>query len=198
MGLSWQLVGEQVFGASGYRYCGNILVPLGDVRFAHDEALATAAQALANRVASEFGLVGVNGVDFVARDGIPYAVEVNPRWSASMELVEQAYGLSVFGAHVAACSQGKLPDFDLHHARATGTAVGKAVVFAPNDVVIGDTQAWLADGTVRDVPCPAERILAGQPVCTVFASADDTSGCHSALVRSAERIYADLAAWRRR
>jgi len=33
--------------------------------------------------ASEFGLLGINGLDFVARDGIPYPIEVNPRWSAT-------------------------------------------------------------------------------------------------------------------
>ena len=27
IGLSWQMIGDGAFGASGYRYCGNILVP---------------------------------------------------------------------------------------------------------------------------------------------------------------------------
>ena len=28
-------------------------------------------------------------------------IEINPRWSASMELVERAHGVSVFGVHAA-------------------------------------------------------------------------------------------------
>ncbi len=52
--------------------------------------LADTASALASAVTGEFGLVGVNGIDFIVRDGIPYAIEVNPRWCASMELVERA------------------------------------------------------------------------------------------------------------
>ena len=204
LGVSRQLVGEHAFGAAGYRYCGSILAAAGDAQFPRDEALVDAACALARAVAEEFGVVGVNGIDFVARDGVPYAIEVNPRWSASMELVERAYGLSVFGAHAAACVAGALPEFDLARARRAGGAAGKAVVFARRDVVAGDTRAWLrgdaagAAATVRDIPHPGERIRAGRPVCTVFAAGPDAAACHDALVRRAELVYADLDAWEQR
>jgi predicted ATP-grasp superfamily ATP-dependent carboligase len=112
-----------------------------------------------------------------------------------MELVERAFGLSVFGAHAAACRDGVLPDFDLARARCVKGAVGKAVVFARHDVVVGDTREWLAEGSsgdVRDVPRPGARIGAGRPVCTVFASARDDAECHTLLVRQAERVYTQL------
>jgi predicted ATP-grasp superfamily ATP-dependent carboligase len=195
LGVSRQLIGEEAFGAAGYQYCGNILAAAGDAQFARDEALVYAACGLARAVAGEFDLVGVNGIDFVARDGIPYAIEVNPRWSGSMELVERAYDLSVFGAHAAACAGGALPGFDLVRARSGAAAVGKAVVFARRDVAIGDTRAWLEDASVRDVPHPGEHVGAGRPVCTVFAAGRDGAGCHAALVRRAERVYEDLAVW---
>ena len=112
-----------------------------------------------------------------------------------MELVERAYGLSMFGAHAAACTAGALPAFDLARARRGAGAIGKAVVFARRDVVIGDTRAWLADPNVRDVPHPGERIRAGRPVCTVFAEARDAAACSTALVRRADAVYAELAVW---
>jgi predicted ATP-grasp superfamily ATP-dependent carboligase len=180
------LIGEEPFGASRFRYCGNILVAAGE-----DDALVDGACAVARAVCEEFGLVGVNGIDFVAKGGVPYAIEVNPRWCASMELVERAFGPSVFGAHAAACRDGRLPDVDLARAR-PADAVGKAVVFARHDVTAGDTRAWLADADVRDVPRPGARIRAGRPVCTVFATARDQAECHAELVRRAERIYAVL------
>jgi predicted ATP-grasp superfamily ATP-dependent carboligase len=189
LGVSRQLVGEEVFGASGYRYCGNILLAAGQ-----DDAAVDAIGALARVVCEEFGLVGVNGIDFVVKEGIPYAIEVNPRWCASMELVERAYGLSVFGAHAAACRVGVLPDFELAWARRRVEAVGKAVVFARCDVTVGDTRAWLVNGDVRDVPHPGARIRSGRPVCTVFAAGRDAAECHASLVRRAERIYAQLTA----
>ncbi len=197
LGVSRQLVGEHAFGAAGYRYCGNILAAAGDAQFARDEALVAAACALAQAVAEELGVVGVNGIDFIARDGVPYAIEVNPRWSSSMELVERAYGLSVFGAHAAACEAGTLPAFDLVSARRGAGAAGKAVVFARQDVTVGDTRVWLADSSVRDIPRPGARIAAGRPVCTVFAAGRDAVACHAALVRRAERVYAELGAWER-
>jgi len=186
LGVSRQLIGEESFGASGYRYCGNILLAAG-----RDDDLVDGACAVAAAVCEEFSLVGVNGIDFVATRGIPYAIEVNPRWCASMELVERAFGLSVFGAHAAACRDGVLPDFDLGRARRVD-AVGKAVVFARHDVTVGDTRAWLADADVRDVPHSGARIRAGRPVCTVFANARDETECHASLVRRAARVYAQL------
>jgi uncharacterized protein len=189
LGVSRQLVGEAAFGATAYRYCGNILAAQSDW---DDAAIVNRAAMLARAVAEEFGVVGVNGIDFVVRDGAPFAIEVNPRWSASMELVERAHGFSVFEAHAAACARGVLPAVDLTQARPGAGAVGKAVVFARRDVVVGDTMSWLADGTVRDIPHSGERITAGQPICTVFADGRDTLSCRLELVRRAEGIYAEL------
>ena len=194
LGVSRQLVGESMFGAAGYQYCGSILAAAGDPQFARDEALVHAAGALAQAVADEFGVVGVNGIDFVARDGVPYAIEVNPRWSGSMELVERVYGLSGFGVHAAACTHGTLPEFDFTKARRGVGALGKAIVFARRDVTAGDTHAWLADASVRDVPQPGARVRAGRPMCTVFATGRDSVSCYAALVRRAKRMCVEFSA----
>lgn len=195
LGISRQLVGEAAFGAGGFRYCGSILAPAGDSQFARDAELARAASALAEVVTAAFSLTGVNGIDFIARDAGPQAIEVNPRYSASMELVERAYGISIFDVHAAACTTAELPAFDLAHARRTHRAVGKAVVFARHDVICGDTSRWLADPGVRDVPRPNEPVRAGSPVCTVFADGPTSSACYAALVARAERVYEALDAW---
>lgn len=154
---------------------------------------------MASVLAESFDLVGVNGIDFIVHDGVPQAIEVNPRWTGAMELVEQAYGLSVFGAHAAACRAGELPDFDLRSVRQRlSRAVGKAVIFSRHDVAVGDTRSWLNEGgrdAVRDVPRPGQRIPLGGPVCTVFATGPDMAACRAALVTRAERVYARLAGW---
>jgi uncharacterized protein len=187
LGVCRQLIGEAPFGASGYQYCGNILVAAGE-----DDRVVGSARALAETVCAEFGLVGVNGIDFVAKDGVPHAIEVNPRWCASMELVERAYGLSVFGAHAAACRDGALPEFDVARARRGLRAVGKAIVYARNDVTVANTREWLKDSDLRDVPVPGARIAAGGPVCTVMAAGADAEQCHARLVQRAQRVYGAL------
>jgi predicted ATP-grasp superfamily ATP-dependent carboligase len=207
IGVSRQLAGEDAFGTAGFQYCGNILAPSGDAQFARDRLLVRRAAQLARAIAEEFDLVGVNGVDFVARDGVPYAIEVNPRWTASMELVERAYGLSVFAAHAAACVNGVLPasgDFDLGKARRGVQASARPSSSRSGhrgDVVTGrsdrapatDHRPPTTDHWIRDVPHPREKIAAGRPVCTVLAAGRDALACHAALVERAGRICADLA-----
>ena len=195
LGISRQLVGDAAFGARGYRYCGSILLGESELAEASVGRLASRAATLASAAAEAFGLVGVNGVDFIAHGTEPVPIEVNPRWCASMELVERAHGLSVFGAHARACASARLPAVDVIAAARGAAAVGKAIVFARADAIVGDTRPWLDDVTVRDVPAPGERISAGQPVCTVFAGGRTQDECYRALVARADRVYAQVTGW---
>jgi predicted ATP-grasp superfamily ATP-dependent carboligase len=192
MGISRQLIGDEAFGASSYRYCGNVLASADDEVFT--ERAVGSLIALAHEVTAQFGLVGLNGIDCVIEDEVPYAIEVNPRWCASMELVERRYGVSMFGAHAAACADGVLPAFELARVRQTRSVPGKAIVFARSDVVVGDTRSWLGDETVRDVPKPGEQFTRGQPICTVFAEGESSAECLQALKRRAHEIYVALGA----
>jgi predicted ATP-grasp superfamily ATP-dependent carboligase len=194
LGVSRQLVGDAAFGSSGFRYCGSIIAAPHDSEFSGGIAVVDRASALAGAAAFEFGLRGVNGIDFVASGNELFPIEMNPRWSSSMELVERLFGWSVFGVHAAACAQATLLPFDLPAATHGVSAVGKAIVFARTELLLGDTRGWLADPTVRDVPHPGERIHAGQPICTVFAGGAAGRRCYEALVTRAERLYLDLAA----
>ena len=189
LGVTRQLIGDAAFGATGYHYCGSILVSRGA-----PDSIVTGARAAARAVVEAFDLAGVNGVDFVVHQGSIYVIEVNPRWTASVELAERAYGLSAFASHAAACARGALPDFDLTHTVRRGDAVGKAIVFARNDVTVGDTQKWIGDDSIRDVPHPGELIHAGRPVCTVFATGSNDEDCYAALAKRAGRVYSELAA----
>jgi predicted ATP-grasp superfamily ATP-dependent carboligase len=184
LGLSRQLVGDAAFGAAGFRYCGSIVEPFAPI-------VAQRAGALARAVSAAFGLVGANGVDFILRGEEPVAIEVNPRWCSSMDLIERVTGMSVLAAHARACESGELPD----PPRLPATATGKAIVFSRRAVTIEDNRAWLADADVRDVPCNGERIGAGRPVCTVYASAGDGAACHAALAARSAAIQEQLEEW---
>ena len=160
------------------------------------------ASALASAVTGEFGLVGVNGIDFIVRDGIPYAIEVNPRWCASMELVERAWGFPVLDAHASACRAGALPAFDLQEP--PGAEAGKAPQPSARRLCTRGGMSPSATrgrgsstGDIRDIPRPGERIPAGRPVCTVFATGLDANACHEALIGSAGQVYAQLDTWAR-
>jgi uncharacterized protein len=65
--------------------------------------LASRLESLGNALAFSFGLTGWFGVDFVLRDGIPWPVEINPRYTASLEIHELAAGRSLLPEHRHAC-----------------------------------------------------------------------------------------------
>lgn len=185
LGVSRQLIGGSAFGVSGFRYCGNILSVRPDT--------IASARALVQALTDAFPLVGVGSIDFIATGAGLCPIEVNPRWTASMELLELARDISVFRMHADACMRGVLPSFDPTRRRAAEAVHGKAIVFSRDDVVVGDTREWLADSSVRDVPRAGELVGAGQPICTVFASGSDEADCHEKLVERAERIYVDVS-----
>jgi hypothetical protein len=189
LGITRQLVGEPLFGAGGFRYCGSLLGH-GKVSLFDDEArLREAAVRLAGMVAEEFGLVGLNGIDFIARNGVPWPIEVNPRPCASMELVERAGGPPLFELHARACA-GRLP---VSRAGRTGPrrVLGKVVVFARREVIVDALPSSLL-AEAADLPHPGERIGRGHPICTLFAEARDAAACVRTLAAHARALYAAL------
>lgn len=186
LGLSRQLVGLPGFGSTGFRYCGSLLCGGAAPLFDRQPVVLRSAVAAASAVTETFGLVGVNGLDFIARDGEAWVVELNPRYSASMELVERAHGISIFQAHVDGCS-GRLPSA-AHLHRPLGRVHGKAVVYAMESSVARRVRRW-RDEPIRDVPRPGERIERGRPICTVFAAAESAAGCMAVLEARAAWVY---------
>ncbi len=183
LGLTRQLIGDAAFGATGHRWCGNLLGSAGaPVLTAEDEVLANATAA-AQALTRAFGLRGVNGIDFIARDGAAVVIEVNPRWTAAAELVEPSMPVPLFAAHVEG-SEGTL----IAHGGTLDGVVGKAVVFAPSDCVMPNTDAWLVDGNIRDVPATGSVVPRGAPICTVLASGASAEGCYGALREGAASI----------
>ena len=121
--------------------------------------------AICAHLASAFELRGLFGVDLVWDGERAWVVEVNPRPTGSLECVEAAHDVGVFAAHLEACS-GRLPP--LTAASEPRRAAGKAILFATQEVRVGETHGWPERG-IRDVPHPHERIASGHPICTLVS-----------------------------
>ena len=192
MGLSEQLIGLAELGVREFVWCGNLLpLRLGPT---NRSAFLEIVKAMAARLTRRFGLRGVNGFDLVVADDAdgcprPFLVEVNPRYTASMELVERAYGLNVFSVHLEALA-GTLPDFSLAQHTA-GPYLGKGIVFARQALTVPETMGGVECGR-RDIPFPGDRIKAGHPVCTVFAEGDGRNSCLNKLLASAEAVRREI------
>ena len=188
LGICEQLIGEPAFGVRGYRWCGNVAPPR--LPAAERDALGCQARAICSQVAAAFALRGLFGVDLIWDREHAWTIEVNPRPTASLEVIEAMQThppeVGIFDAHLRACA-GELPRIEVGH----GRAAGKAVLFATEDVVIGDSERWLERG-VRDVPHPGERIAAGHPICTVMAAGATPEGALAGLEEEVARLRAEL------
>jgi hypothetical protein len=190
LSVTEQLIGREELGTRGYTWCGNIL-PLALRSSEEIYAIVQSVERTVARLTHRFDLRGVNGIDFVVTDSAegpvhPYLVEVNPRYTASMELVDRAYGLSVFDLHVRSFD-GELPAFSLAERLDDPRFYGKGIVYADEDVMMPNTADWRREGR-RDVPFSGERIAAGHPICTVLAEGENRAECWRRLVGKAENV----------
>ena len=153
IGVTKQLVGERSFHARSFSYCGSIgPLPL-------EASLSDKFLVLGNTLSRTFGLRGVWGLDCVLSNSTPYAIEINPRWSASLEVIERALNLDLFTLHVNACEQASHSvAFDQNentHANpllqsssytnnlvGTAPCVGKAILYADRDRIAPEPSAW--------------------------------------------------------
>jgi predicted ATP-grasp superfamily ATP-dependent carboligase len=110
------------------------------------------------------GLVGLNGLDFMMRDGEWSALEVNPRPTATMDLYDPDFPRGLLDWHMRA-TRGELPDAPVPDgpARAHGIVRAPFAWEVPADFRFPE---WC-----RDLPDPLARFSPGDPVCTVHAAA---------------------------
>ena len=200
LGLTRQLVGEPELHAKPFHYCGSIGPLPIDGRM--QENLAQ----LGHVLAAEFGLLGLFGVDGILADGEFWPVEINPRYTASVEVLELALGVATMTLHRDACTRGAIPAESAAIGRRLstekGNMLGKAILFSSESIEVRDLSGYLRDPLdctsrwpvprIADVPRAGEQFAAGQPICTVFARGHSVDACRAALIGAARRLYGRL------
>jgi predicted ATP-grasp superfamily ATP-dependent carboligase len=192
IGITEQLVGVEQFGAQGFRYCGSML-PLPEILAPETgKAVIDQARRISDFLTRSYGLTGVNGFDFILDGDQVCLIEVNPRYSASMELIERAYGLPIYVHHVQAALDRLLPEFKLETQLNRGKFFGKSILFCEMESIVPGTFAH-TDLDLRDIPSPGEKLHEGSPVCTLLASRETYAETFAELVRQSgkmkEQIY---------
>ena len=192
IGISEQLIGLAELGAGEFVWCGNLL-PLR-IDPGNRAAFLGSVENMATRLTRGFGLQGVNGLDLVVANDAhrcprPILVEVNPRYTASMELMEKAHKINIFSLHLSAMA-GQLPKFSPPQ-HLEGPFIGKGIVFAKRTLTVPEAMGR-AEQDRRDIPFPRDRIRAGGPVCTVLAKGDDRESCLDNLLASARGVRREI------
>jgi predicted ATP-grasp superfamily ATP-dependent carboligase len=132
----------------------------------------------------------VFGVDFILNGDRAFVVEVNPRYPASVEVIEHMQGRAVFG-----------------NEPGTGDSVrgfmGKAIYYAPRRTAFPKTGPWDVDlagvfdpwrlPEFADIPDVGANIEAGWPVLTLFGRGSSPSAVRDQLQSRAAELDSLLA-----
>src|SRR6185437_11286948 len=151
-----------------------------------------AIERLGHALADRLGLVGLFGVDLILDgDGRPWPVEVNPRYTASVEVIELATGRPLMDDHRRAC-EGRAVGLGGASGTRPGRYVAKEIVFSGAGGVFPAGPVEPADPSdpfrvpaVADVPVAGSRFSAGEPVLTVFAEGGTPEGARRAAAERA-------------
>ncbi len=188
-GVTQQLIGRP---DAEFAYVGSLgPCALGDV-------VSAQLQSIGDSFWQSLGLRGLFGVDFILHRNTVWPVEINPRYTASVEVLELAYGHSLMDEHrrvfdplpTVANVVPPLPRWEF---------VGKRVLFATAPLQFPGIDRDLLPPNfdprefpvVADVPYPGTLIEKGEPIMTVFARGSSFNDCEAQLERS-------LDVWRRR
>ncbi len=195
VGLTEQLVGEEWLHAPPFGYCGSVYP------YAHGDYTAKLAQSFIHTVALRSGLCGLCGIDMIGDHTARRPVEINPRYPASVEVIELATGVSVLRKHrVAFDTSIPTPSvwpFGFHH------PVGKAIYYAPRRLTFPPAGPWDDDldrpfdpwrvPGYADIPDAGAVVEKGWPVLTFFATAATPDECKTKLRHTAadlDRLFA--------
>ncbi|MGQ0637227.1 MAG: ATP-grasp domain-containing protein [Planctomycetaceae bacterium] len=193
LGITRQLVGVPAVGAPEFAWCGALTLASMPLRV--EETMCR----IGEQIAAAGGLQGLFGCDFVVSAGVPWLTEVNPRYTAAMELLDYALHTSLVAWHVRACTgeiagvsdlAAHISNLRLQEPTRRGVS-GKVVLFAESDLVVGDATELLRDPCddrlplAADLPAPGSRLPRGWPVCTLFAEGSNEEACLEKLLARA-------------
>jgi len=140
-------------GGSAYGFCGS--------QTPFDHPLAPRMMAYAEKIAASSGCRGSLGIDFVVGEE-PCAIEVNPRFQATLDTVERALAMNLFSAHARAC-QGVLPE----RVPDPVCVSVRQILFAEKDCTVhGDLSSLFP--AVSDIPWPGTSFEEGRAVVSVY------------------------------
>jgi predicted ATP-grasp superfamily ATP-dependent carboligase len=223
IGMTEQLIGVSWLHAVPFAYCGNIgPLPLTESEQHFLEKLGT-------HLTRHFQLCGLFGLDLLREGEQFFVTEINPRYTASVELYELASQVPLLAWHgtmfdkdrisplapvlrgegleVRGRTRGNLDRFatalepltpnpsplrtGARGEKQARPCLGKAIYYAPRDLVITDQfqnytppELWQLP-LYADLPCPGTTVRAGHPVLTLFVAEKAAATCRFRLEKAA-------------
>lgn len=187
IGVCEQLIGPEFGAPTEFGYAGSI----GPI--AVSDRTRELLQRLSDTLTREAQLRGLFGIDFILADDTPWLVELNPRYTASIEVLERALGLALLAKHTSACSNRTAT---VRERIVSNCIVGKQILFAASDMTVPDLEAPFESAghtpalpLIADIPSSGTRIATGWPICTVFIAAENLTVCQERLTERVQWVH---------
>jgi len=198
-GVTHQVFGQKQLGAGGFKYCGSF----GPAELTNE--LNQEIERIGRVLAVEAGLVGLFGVDLLINGNELSVLEVNPRYTASIEVLELALNDSLLRRHLQAFKSTQA--IDRGPSRKT-EKVGKVVIYHSGaspvevdehflDVLNRQTEAvfhdaWIHGAWIADIPTQHSIIHPEQPICSLLAQGTNGDEVMDRLFSVATRLISSL------
>jgi len=142
----------------------------------------------AEQAVSFSGCRGSVGVDFIAGQN-PWAIEINPRFQATLDTVEMATGCNLFSLHIDAC-RGTIPDAMPKPLR----FAARRILFAERDLTIRDDLKHLAP-RISDIPWMGSEFEEGAAVMSVYGWGKTRAGALDMLDKTITHLRRYMSRW---
>ncbi|ADQ14387.1 ATP-grasp domain-containing protein [Halanaerobium hydrogeniformans] len=159
---------------SPFKYGGNILIK-------PSSQLVQKSKTLINLLTKRYSLRGINGVDFIKKANDLYFLELNPRFTAAVELLLDIYGSELFAIYFENDLQkdylakylkqlkkikAKLILYSFYDLKVTHNITEHIDKFASNNF----------DFKIKDIPEAGESFAKGEPLCTLIIETESEEG----------------------
>lgn len=168
LGITRQLVGEAWTGARKFQYAGTV------APWQLPEKVIAQVTRIGEVVAHDFQLDGWFGVDFVYAEQIVWPVEVNPRTTAAVEIIQRATEIQ--------------------------TPAGKAILYAKYPLTVSraiSDQLLHRAGPIErpqlaDIPNAGMQITPGEPILTILTEGDSLAEVEAKLRQKVAQLEVEL------
>ncbi|MEZ5951400.1 MAG: ATP-grasp domain-containing protein [Planctomycetaceae bacterium] len=192
LGCTRQIIGSPELPARPFAYAGN-LFPLQSFEAIDRDHLLPLLHTIGRTCALACGLRGLWGLDFVLAGQTPYLVEINPRYTAALELMELAEQRSLL-RDLPGLAEGRQVPPRGERSKPT-RSIGKRILYASRDFELPCDWSWdvvagrVGQGhggegercwsvpTFSDLPAAGTAFRREDPICTIWATGDTGADC---------------------
>ncbi|MHA1149869.1 MAG: ATP-grasp domain-containing protein [Promethearchaeota archaeon] len=182
--INRQIIGERLLNSpKEFMYCGNV-VP-ADLLSSHSEKIIKISLFLAKKL----GLKGLNGFDYVVKNGEPFLMEINPRIPGSIRASETAYDLNLLDLHIKSFDQNSWNEISaIITNKAQKCFATKLILFAPKIVPPQILRKINEIKYIHDKSEPTKELSKGEPICTILFKGKNFSDSYFGALKVAEKI----------